>query len=102
VLSLSIDPTTTPGGNPVTAVPGLTPTSPMMTVRPVFVTVELARTANSPAVPRLTGPATPRTVAGTASIAMARTATAIRLVLCIVGGLQALRWSSRWKAVSHL
>jgi hypothetical protein len=41
----------TPGGNPVTAVPGLTPRSPVMTVLPVLVTVLLARTAKVVAVP---------------------------------------------------
>jgi hypothetical protein len=37
-------PVTAPGGNPVTAVPGLTPRFPKMTVGPVFVTVEPANT----------------------------------------------------------
>jgi hypothetical protein len=36
---------TVPGGNPVTAVPGLTPRSPLITLGPVFVTVVPARTA---------------------------------------------------------
>jgi len=35
-----IPPVTLPGGKPVTAVPGLTPKSPVMTVGPVLVTVE--------------------------------------------------------------
>src|SRR5579871_4872287 len=43
--------TTIPGGNPVTAVPGLTPTSPLITVGPVFVTAELPSTAKDAAVP---------------------------------------------------
>src|SRR5579859_4064660 len=47
--------TTIPGGNPVTAVPGLTPRSPVITLGPVLVTVLPARTANDDAVPRLTG-----------------------------------------------
>src|SRR5450759_3416831 len=46
---------TIPGPNPVTAVPGLTPRFPFTTVLPVLVTVELARTAKLPAVPRTTG-----------------------------------------------
>src|SRR3984893_1994894 len=41
-----------PGGNPVIAVPGLTPTSPLITVEPVLVTVEPARTPKLPAVSR--------------------------------------------------
>ena len=36
---------TVPGGNPVTAVPGLTPRSPRIVDGPVFVTVVPARTA---------------------------------------------------------
>src|SRR6202158_4568300 len=43
-----IAPLASPGGNPVTAVPGLTPTSPETRVEPVLVTVEPARTAKSP------------------------------------------------------
>src|ERR1700722_6426234 len=46
---------TMPGGNPVTAVPGLTPRSPLMLLGPVLVTVVPARTAKLPAVPRPTG-----------------------------------------------
>ena len=46
---------TMPGGNPVTAVPGLTPRSPLMVLGPVLVTVVPARTAKLPAVPRPTG-----------------------------------------------
>src|SRR4030081_691838 len=48
-------PFTSPGGNPVTDVPGLSPTSPLMVVAPVFVTVDPARTAKLAAVPRGTG-----------------------------------------------
>ena len=47
-------PLSVPGGNPVTAVPGLTPRSPLMTVGPVLVTVEPASTAKLAAVRRLT------------------------------------------------
>src|ERR1051325_7178291 len=42
----------TPGGKPVTAVPGLTPTLPLTVVAPVFVTVEPPRTPKLCAVPR--------------------------------------------------
>src|ERR1051326_2622040 len=44
-----------PGGNPVTAVPGLKPKFPLTVVAPVLVTVEAARTANVLADPRATG-----------------------------------------------
>src|SRR4029077_16504160 len=47
-----VPPTMAPGGNPVIAVPGLTPRSPVMTVAPVFVTVDAPRTANDSAEPR--------------------------------------------------
>jgi hypothetical protein len=50
-----VPPVTVPGGNPVTAVPGLTPRSPLMALGPVLVTVVPARTAKLPAVPRPTG-----------------------------------------------
>src|SRR5438093_744455 len=50
-----IVPLTVPGGNPVTAVPGLSPRSPLTLVAPVLVTVEPARTANVLAAPRATG-----------------------------------------------
>ncbi len=43
-----------PGGNPVTALPGDTPRSPVTTVGPVLVTVEPASTAKDAADPRLT------------------------------------------------
>jgi hypothetical protein len=45
-------PFTTPGPNPVTAVPAHTPRSPLIRVRPVLVTVLPARTANCAADPR--------------------------------------------------
>src|ERR1700676_4084054 len=41
-----------PGGKPVIAEPGLTPTFPLITVEPVLVTVEPARTPKLPAVNR--------------------------------------------------
>ena len=40
-----------PGGNPVTAVPGLTPSSPVMALAVALVTVEPARTAKFAAEP---------------------------------------------------
>src|SRR5665213_678703 len=46
---------TVPGGNPVTAAPGLTPRSPRIVDGPVFVTVVPATTAKLAAVPRPTG-----------------------------------------------
>src|SRR3977135_492886 len=45
-------PTTMPGGKPVTALPGLTPTLPLTVVAPVLVTVEPPRTPKFCAVPR--------------------------------------------------
>ncbi len=76
---------TIPGGKPVTAVPGLTPTSPLMTEGPVLVTVDPARTAKLSAVPRPTvgsaaaaGP-TPTTVIVSATAVT--TLTAARRIL---------------------
>ncbi|WP_246507059.1 hypothetical protein [Actinocrinis puniceicyclus] len=46
---------TMPGGNPVIAVPGLTPRSPLIWLAPVLVTAEPANTAKLAAVPRSTG-----------------------------------------------
>ena len=48
-------PTTVPGGNPVTALPGLTPKFPLTIVGPVFVTVEPANAVKFPAEFRATG-----------------------------------------------
>jgi hypothetical protein len=48
-------PVTTPGPNPVTADPGLTPTFPVILVWPIFVTVDPARTAKADAPPKATG-----------------------------------------------
>jgi hypothetical protein len=45
-------PFTVPGGNPVTALPGLRPRSPVITLGPVLVTVVPARTAKLSSVPR--------------------------------------------------
>src|SRR4051812_15240318 len=42
----SVPPVTIPGGKPVIAVPGLTPTSPVTSVWPVLVTVDAPSTAN--------------------------------------------------------
>jgi hypothetical protein len=50
-----LPPETIPGGNPVIALSGDTPTSPSTAVGPVLVTVEPAKTANVEAVPRFTG-----------------------------------------------
>src|SRR3984893_17897092 len=47
-----ITPFTMPGGNPLIAAPGLTPTFPLITVEPVLVTVEPAKSAKLAAVPR--------------------------------------------------
>lgn len=47
-----IVPLTIPGGNPVTAVPGLTPRLPLTVVGPVFVTALPPSTPKLPAVPR--------------------------------------------------
>jgi hypothetical protein len=60
-LALLVFPVTTPGENPVMAVPGLTPRSPFMTEGPVFVTVVAPRTQNDAAVPTLTACALIRT-----------------------------------------
>jgi len=69
-------PFTKPGGNPVMEVPGLTPRSPLITDGPVLVTVEPARTAKLPAVPRPTGAvaaaAGPTPTAAIAAIATVR------------------------------
>src|SRR5437660_12932642 len=65
-----IVPLTVPGGNPVTAVPGLSPRSPLTLVAPVLVTVEPARTANVLAAPRATG-AWPAAVAAVVSAGIA-------------------------------
>jgi len=46
-----VPPITVPGGKPVTAVPGLTPTSPWRVLEPVLVTDAPARTAKAAAVP---------------------------------------------------
>jgi hypothetical protein len=45
-------PITIPGGKPVTAEPGDTPTSPLSKEDPVLVTADAPRTAKLPAVPR--------------------------------------------------
>src|SRR4051812_8331065 len=49
-----IAPVIWPGGKPTTAVPGLTPRSPVIDEAPVFVTVEPASTANGLALPSTT------------------------------------------------
>src|SRR5580704_3287291 len=52
---VKIVPFTIPGGKPTTALPGLTPRSPLIIVGPTLVTVEPARAAKFAAEPRLTG-----------------------------------------------
>src|ERR1019366_1349254 len=52
--SVCFAPVIVPGGNPVTAVPELTPRSPVTVVCPVLVTVEPARTAKLAADSKLT------------------------------------------------
>jgi len=47
-----VPPTTVPGGKPVTALPGLTPRSPVTMVGPVLVTIEPPKTAKLVATPR--------------------------------------------------
>src|ERR1035441_2757859 len=51
----SAPPTTIAGGNPVMALPGLTPTLPLTTEGPVLVTVEAPNMVKVPADPRVTG-----------------------------------------------
>jgi hypothetical protein len=51
-----------PGPKPVTSVPGCRPTSPSIVVRPVFVIVEPASTAKSPAVSSSTDPGAARSI----------------------------------------
>jgi hypothetical protein len=46
-----VPPLTIPGAKPVTAVPALTPRSPVMEVGPIFVTVDPASTAKVEAAP---------------------------------------------------
>ncbi len=65
-------PTTSPGGNPVTADPGLSPTSPVITEGPVLVMVLPASTANEVAVPSPT--------AGCAAYAAGPRATTARTI----------------------
>src|SRR5258708_39441669 len=65
-------PCTVPGGKPVTAVPGLTPRSPVTWEAPVLVTVDPARTAKLADDPRDTG-AWAAAVSLTANIAHRKT-----------------------------
>src|ERR1017187_10325372 len=51
----SAPPTKIAGGNPVMALPGLTPTFPLTTEGPVLVTVEAPNMVKVPADPRVTG-----------------------------------------------
>src|ERR1700728_1200743 len=68
-------PVTMPGGNPVTAVPGLTPRSPWMRLRPVLVTVDPASTPKLLAVPKPTGATAAPADGLAASIAAAAVST---------------------------
>jgi hypothetical protein len=70
-----VPPVTMPGGNPVTAVPGLTPRFPWMRLGPVLVTVCPARTAKLPAVPRPTGAVAATAGCEAMNMAMAAAAT---------------------------
>src|SRR6185369_3640226 len=71
-----IVPLTVPGGNPVTAVPGLNPRSPLTVEAPVLVTVEAARTANVLADPRTIG-AWPAAVAAVVKLQTKSAASAL-------------------------
>lgn len=51
--SLMSWPLETPGGNPVIAVPGLSPSLPLTMVSPVLVMVDAAKTPYAPAVPKV-------------------------------------------------
>src|SRR5688572_33323589 len=75
-LAAWIVPFTIPGGNPVTAVPGLNPRSPLTVVAPVLVTVEAASTANVLADPRATG-AWPAAVAAVVKLQIKLAASAL-------------------------
>jgi hypothetical protein len=69
-------PLSIPGGNPVIAVPGLTPRSPLMMLGPVLVTALAARTSKLLALPRLTvATAAPATDCVAMMTAMAVTST---------------------------
>ena len=80
---------TRPGGKPVTAVPGLTPRSPLITLGPVLVTVVPASTAYDVAVPRPTG-------AWAATAAPSRVTTRSRAAAVARGGEKMRRgtWTS--------
>src|SRR4051812_13306856 len=83
-----------PGGKPVIAVPGLTPTSPpSMTDEPVLVTVEPARTEKFPAVAKKTSALVSREKP--ASAVIASRARTVRLIigtpLCIQTYIFAVR-----------
>jgi hypothetical protein len=83
-----IAPVKVPGGKPVTAVPGLTPRSPVRAVAPVPVSVEPARTTNAPAPPRATDSGLPPPVADvvklhTLLLASALPATSLAAVVIV-------------------
>src|ERR1041385_287591 len=84
-----IVPFTIPGGNPVTAVPGLSPRSPLTVDAPVLVTVEAARTTNVPADPRAMG-ACPAAVAAVVKLQTKLAASALparSLGPVVIGGV---------------
>jgi hypothetical protein len=65
-----VPPLIIPGGKPVIEAPGYTPTSPVIVVEPVFVTVDPANTAKDATVdPRVTGASADVVIAGAAIIA---------------------------------
>src|ERR1041384_1313454 len=83
-----IVPFTIPGGNPVTAVPGLNPRSPLTIVPPVLVTFEAARTTNVLADPRAIG-ACPAAVAAVVMLQTKLTASALPARSLAPGGIVA-------------
>ncbi len=74
-----ITPFTVPGGKPVTEVPGLTPTFPVMVLGPVFVTDWPPRTAKLSASP--SGTATPIAWAGIGSTAIPAATASMRVLV---------------------
>src|SRR5947208_1043656 len=73
-------PVTVPGGKPDTDVPGPSPRLPLITVAPLLVTVEPARTAKLPALPSATG-ACPALAASWTAIAMHNKVRSLRVAL---------------------
>ena len=94
--------TTIPGGNPVIAVPGLTPRSPFTTVGPVLVTVVPASTAKLAVVPRPTGASAARDVELIATRKIDRMASAKIAVIFRAAGCGMRRFADRWLIISCL